>query len=149
MKKKLTIADFSAFLLLYWNKENTKIITDEFCDRVVAQDITAAAIKKAQCDSKDTVDAGLGKTTEARAMLALQCRVLSDASEFSPKLWALVVLAADVSQPCKARSQAAGDISKMDFDFGEFSGHPFATHIILNTRTGRDYFVRIAAHEAV
>ena len=153
MKKKLIISDFSVLYLLYCSKENTNVILDKVHDHIAAHelacDIADAAIKKAQNEAKDSVSAGLGKTPEARAVLAMQCRALSDASEFNPELWALALVVADYLQPCIARSKAARDLLKMGFDVDAYSGHPFATHVLLNVRTGRDYFVCLSTQEAV
>ena len=119
MKKKLIISDFSILYLLYCSKENTNIILDKVRDHVAAHelacDIADAAIKKAQGQAKNSVSAGLGKTPEARAVLALQCRALSEECEFDPMIWALALVVADYLQPCAARSKAARDLLKMGF----------------------------------
>lgn len=153
MKKKLIISDFSVLYLLYCSKDNTNVILDKVRDHIAAHDLACdiadAAIKKAQRQAQESVSAGLGKTTEARAVLALQFRALSDASEFNPELWSLALVVADYLQPCAARSKAARDMLKMGFDVDAYSGHPFATHVLLNVRTGRDYFVCLNTQEAV
>lgn len=118
-------------------------IQAEFITEMESLNAMKTAIDTAMRDSKNTVDVGLGETPTSRAALAILFRSVSEKNEFDLDLWLLVQDAGDSSRNEEECSRAAQKICALGWDLTTFQGHPFATHVLVNTRTGRDYFLRL------
>lgn len=105
--------------------------------------IAASACREASESAKATIDAGFGKTLEDRRRLAIQFQPLATQRDLPIDVWALAQVVGASDAPCAVRSRAACLLASWGWDLSTFEMHPFATHILQNGRTGRDYYMAV------
>lgn len=101
------------------------------------------ACSEASKASRATVQAGLGRTPQDRAVLAQQLRPLTEPKELPVEIWALARVVCDVTLSCRQRGRAARALASQGYDTSDFFGHPLATHRLVDENTGRDYYLAV------
>ena len=105
--------------------------------------LAALACREASESAKATIEAGFGKTAEDRRLLAMQFQPLATHRDLPIDVWSLAHVVGAAEASCAVRSRAARLLASMQWELSTFEGHPHATHVLQNGRTGRDYFMAV------
>lgn len=110
------------------------------CD---AQEAMKEAVQRASDASKATVAAGLGSTNEERLELSITLQPLSPLTAIPANILALAYVACNDSRSLRVRGGAMRRMETQGWYFGEYMGHPKATHSFSQVNGGREYFVSL------
>ncbi len=105
--------------------------------------IALQAWQEASTASLATVQAGLGRTPQDRAVLTQQFRPLTEPTELPVEVWAFARVVGDVTLSCRQRGRAARALASQGYDMSDFFGHPLATHRLVDENTGRDFYLMV------
>lgn len=83
------------------------------------------------------------KTPQDWAVLAQQLRPVTEPKELPVEIWALAQVVGDATLSCRQRVRAARALAARGYDLADFIGHPFATHLLTDENTGRDYYMEV------
>lgn len=101
------------------------------------------AVRRASAASKATVAAGLGSTPEERLELSIALQPLSPLTAIPAKILALAYVACNDARSLRVRGGAMRQMEVQGWYFGEYMGHPRATHSFSQVNGGREYFVAL------
>lgn len=108
--------------------EHSKFVAKEFIDQV-----NRAA--------KATVAKGLGKTAADRLELSITLQPLTPLADLPANIVALAYVACEDRRSLRVRGGAMRQLELQGWWFGEYSGHPTATHSFSEIDGQREYFV--------
>lgn len=117
-----------------------KQIAQVACD---AQAAMKEAVQRASDASKATVAAGLGSTPEERLELSITLQPLTPLTAIPASILALAYVACNDSRSLRVRGGAMRQMKTQGWYFGQYTGHPTATHSFSKVGTDREYFVAL------
>lgn len=125
-------------------REQLEDLAEQFAQ--VACDAQAAmkeAVQRASDAAKATVAAGLGSTPEERLELFITLQPLAPLTAIPANILALAYVACNDSRSLRVRGGAMRQMEVQGWYFGEYMGHPKATHSFSKVGTDREYFVAL------
>ena len=124
--------------------EHLHELAEQFAKEIcAAQFATEEAVRHASNAAKATLAAGRGKTAEDRQALSIMLQPLTALSELPANILALAYVASDEARSLRVRGGAMRQMEIQGWYFGEYSGHPTASHSFSKVDGGREYFVAL------
>ena len=128
------------------SRSEFEALAEQFAEEKCAaasQSIMKDALERASAASAATVAAGMGKTAEERLELSITLQPLTPLTAIPAGILALAYVACNDSRSLRVRGGAMREMEKQGWWFGEYVGHPRATHSFSEVNGGREYFVAL------